>query len=279
MHIVNILMQAHYAIQTCDRSSWQGNDRYCSNDRAELTRKSVTSFLISVKYLSSKVNAFTQYVKIFDDNSSTETKQFLNEVAKKFSDTKIKIEVSQTSNTGIKSSISECYDWLAKNGKGYVYQVQDDYLFEPDALYQMIGIWFHVKEQTDTDCIVIPYNNPLLWGVNYVNRPTPRTLFLGEKQYWIQTYDTACTFLTTKDQFIQHRELYEKFLSLLDKPASEITELESISLNHMFTRKGVLGVMPMTSLALHMQTETEKDPYIDWKTRWDKVPDLVDINY
>jgi len=271
-------MQAHYAIQTCDRASWQGNPRYCTNDRAELTRKSVTSFLISAHYISNRVNAIIQHIKIFDDNSSLATQQFLADIAKKFTTDKIKIEVTQVSQTGIKGSIGECYDWLAKNGKGYVFQVQDDYLFEPDALYQMIGVWFHIKDQTDTDCIVIPYNNPVLWGVNYVNRPTPRTIFLGERQYWIQTYDTACTFLTTRDQFIQHKELYTEFLSMLDKPPSEITHLESVTLNYMFTRKGVLGVIPFTSVALHMQTESEKDPYIDWKTRWDCVPDLKDIN-
>ena len=43
------------------------------------------------------------------------------------------------------------------------------------------------------------------------------------------------------------------------------------SLNQMFTKKAVLGLMPIRSLSLHMQTELERDPYVDWQTLWDSI--------
>ena len=50
-----------------------------------------------------------------------------------------------------------------------------------------------------------------------------------------------------------------------------VGDLENKSLNKMFTERGVLGVQPFTSVALHMQDEYWKDPYIDWRKRWDSV--------
>jgi hypothetical protein len=140
-------------------------------------------------------------------------------------------------------------------------------------------MFFQLNDQVSTDPIVVGFNNPICWGVDYANRPTPRTIFMGEKRYWIQIYDTACTFFTSKKQFVQHIDLYKNFLALLDKPANELTELESISLNYMFTKRGVLGVCPIESLTLHVQGEQDKDPYVDWQKRWDNVPELSDIKF
>jgi hypothetical protein len=43
----------------------------------------------------------------------------------------------------------------------------------------------------------------------------------------------------------------------------------------MFTQRGILGIMPMNSVALHMQGPAEKDPYIDWKTLWDSIDENI----
>ena len=44
-----------------------------------------------------------------------------------------------------------------------------------------------------------------------------------------------------------------------------------MSINKILVERGVLGIAPLRSLALHMQTEAEKDPYIDWKSWWDNI--------
>ena len=105
---------------------------------------------------------------------------------------------------------------------------------------------------------------------SYLYRPTPRTIIPGTHRYWIQFYDVACTFMTSTEQFNKHWDLYETFLNF--SPTYE--NLEPESLNHMFVKRGVLGVMPVNSVALHMQGEFEKDPYIDWRSWWDAVKDI-----
>jgi hypothetical protein len=73
--------------------------------------------------------------------------------------------------------------------------------------------------------------------------------------------------MTTKQEFSKHWDMYEKFLSL----PSTYQKLEPESLNRIFVEKRTLGVQPVTSVALHMQSEYEKDPFIDWKQLWDSI--------
>jgi hypothetical protein len=39
----------------------------------------------------------------------------------------------------------------------------------------------------------------------------------------------------------------------------------------MLTQRGVLGLIPINSLAFHMQSELEKDPHIPWEPIWDNI--------
>jgi hypothetical protein len=76
--------------------------------------------------------------------------------------------------------------------------------------------------------------------------------------------------MTSHTQFNKHWDLYEKFFSI--NPSKGINgDLEAISLNYMLTQRGVLGITPVNSLALHMQGEQEVDPYIDWKEKWNQI--------
>ena len=77
---------------------------------------------------------------------------------------------------------------------------------------------------------------------------------------------------------MNHYDLMQEFLDILINPVKKDLGLEKDSLNKMFSQRGMLGVIPFTSLALHMQSELEKDLYIDWKQRWDKIPSLEELN-
>jgi hypothetical protein len=62
---------------------------------------------------------------------------------------------------------------------------------------------------------------------------------------------------------------YEKFLNM--NPNGEDGNLENVSINKIMVDRGVLGLQPFDSIALHMQSELEKDLYIDWEKRWNSV--------
>lgn len=265
------MTKVHYAFQACDTKSNQGEKRYCGDDRTLLSMKSLTSFLSSVKAVTEgDIGKDSEHhVMIFADNCSDAYIDYIYKCINHFSSNKIKIDLEISSGEGgLMRTLRKCWEWLEVNGKDIVYQIQDDYIFIESAIEEMVTVIFQVI----TDCkdhhpIVVPYNNPYLWLETYRYASIPMTMFPSRKRYWIQCYDIPCTFMTTKPQFSAHWDIYEKFLSM----SSTYSRLEPETLNRIFVDRKVLGLQPVTSVALHMQAETEKDPFIDWKSLWDSI--------
>lgn len=264
-------MNIHYALQTCDIASNQVEKRLYCNTKAELLKKCVTSFLQSVHKAAERERDIQHQIMIFDDHSTDETIYFLEKCVKILSRDNVKISLTRLENRGIMNSIKSCYDWLLQNGTDLVYQVQDDYLFENYAVTEVIDTYFKINQETSTEAIVTPYNAPYLWSEIYRNTTTPRTIFLGERRYWIQIYDISCSFLTSHKNFINNSDILNYFVSL--DPRNP--ELEKISLNKMMVNRGHLAVCPFESIALHMQGLYEKDPYVDWKLLWDSIDEDI----
>jgi len=262
----------HYAVQTCDSFSNIVRDRFTGTSKKEVTWKCVTSFFIAVDYAAKKNQETKHIIRVFDDRSSEETIEYLNKLKEKFQSENIEISIVKTKTPGLMESVRECYEWLREYGEQFVYQIQDDYLFTKTAVYEIIDIWFQMYNETKHHSMIVPYNDSWLWLVPYRNKPTPRTVIVGSGRYWIQCYEAGCSFFTSLENFIKHWKYLEKFLDL---PAHGIVidgkiQLESISINRIFD-EGVLGLTPITTLAMHIQSELEKDPHIDWKEWWDEV--------
>ena len=269
------MIHAHYALQTCDISVRDNSQpRYASDSKADILKKCITSFLVSAQTLEDAVPNVTQHIAIFDDHSTSETLEFLTGASQYFASDRIEIEVISLPTKGLFESVRACFNWLEQNGKDIVYQVQDDYLFEPNALYEMIGVFMKVYNDTKAHSIVTPYNHPHYHQTTYAYQSIPRIIVPGSNRYWVQHYEIPCTFLTSKVEFSKHWDLYENFFNgdLFD------SNLEINSFNKIITERNVLGIQPLTSVALHMQTDFDKDPYIDWKSQWDSVPDITSIS-
>jgi hypothetical protein len=58
---------------------------------------------------------------------------------------------------------------------------------------------------------------------------------------------------------------------MIDKTKNNNNDLENKSLNYMLTQRGVLGLVPINSVAFHLQSDLEKDPHIDYKPLWDSI--------
>jgi hypothetical protein len=269
---MNDKIEIHYALQTCDVFNYQINKRFCGNDRTLLSKKSIKSFLKAVKYISEIESNSWHYIRIFEDKCTEQLIKFIKNEIEIFSSEKIKIELVPLIGSGIANSIKSCYDWLISEGTNLVYQIQDDYLFTEKSLYYSVDMFYQLYNNYGTHPIICPYNNPEFIRI-YKGKTTPRLIELGKHSYWIQVYDTSCTFLTSHHQFKKHLDLYDKFYELIDKKIENknTTDLENKSLNYIFTRRGVLGVTPINGLNFHMQSEHERDPYIDWLPIWNSV--------
>jgi hypothetical protein len=262
-------MNIHYALQTCDVASNQVMNRITGTSKTEITKRCVTSFLNSVSFVSKIYPEINHVIKIFDDHSTDSTVSFLKSYIDRYNCDNMTLEVEQIQDTGIMQSIGKCYDWLEQNGTHLVYQVQDDYLFHPHAIVEMICLFNQLKIEVDTESVITPHNDPQWWMATYRNQVTPRTIFPSSSRYWIQIYDISCSFMTSHTKFMEIKDLRDIFLTFPGK-GDEHGNLENKSINYMFTQRGVLGVSPINSLALHIQGELEKDPYIKWEEWWNE---------
>jgi len=257
----------HYAYQLCDIASREGKPRICGDDRTLLSKKSFVSFVNSIKYLSNNLENTKHTICIFNDRSTDNLVSFVKDKIESLKQDNIDFVFENTAEPGILTSIKQCYLWLQANGIDFVYQVQDDYLFFETALLEMYKVIHQVKMETGYDIVASPFNDFWLWLAIYRNSSTPRIVIVGENRYWIQYYDMSCSFMTIHLEFSKHWDLYHKFFELLK---DNDPNLERYSLNYMLTQRA-LGLVPINSLAFHMQSELEKDPHTDWKPLWDSI--------
>jgi glycosyltransferase involved in cell wall biosynthesis len=260
-------LKIHYALQTCDIAFKQIEKRFCADTKKEVIRKCMTSFFESVKHAAQFQRTVEHIIVIFDDGSTEDTVSFLQGCAERYTKENVSVEFVSIEARSVMGSIRTCYEWLLENGEDLVYQVQDDYLFEESAIAECIDIFFKLHNELDTQAIVTPYNAPYLWSMVYKNQTTPRTIFMGSNRYWIQIYDISCSFLTSHKNFVAHKDFLYKFLEMNPRDP----DLEKVSLNRILVERGVLGICPFESIALHMQGDYEKDPYVDWKKLWDSI--------
>lgn len=260
------MIKVHYAVQTCDVNSYQKPQRFCGDDRTLLSKKSIKSLIDSINYCNEKKNGVEHIVMIVEDKCTKELINFINSIKE---NSNIKIELHTLPKSGIVESIRYCYNWLDKNGVDLVFQVQDDYLFEKNAIYESLDMFYKTMYERKEHSIIQPFNDVTYWYFGYKNQITPRMIAMGESRYWIQIYDTSCSFLTSHIQFKQHWDLYEKFFELIPHVTKENNVLENRSLNYIFTQRNVLGLTPVNTLTHHIQTQP--DPYVDWKVLWDSI--------
>lgn len=264
-------MKINYALQTYDIASNSCFDRYCTNDKRELVQKCVSSFFRAIEY-ASKQNDYIHNVKIFDNGSSEITISLLNKIIDQISSEKIIIKIDKINTGSMIKSIKECFNWLKTEEGDIVYLVQDDYLYTETSIHEMLDIYCSILKDYSHECIVYPFNTPDHWKVQYRGRSTPRSIHLGCKQYWIQCYDISCCFMTGKNQ-LKNKWDTIKFFTSIDQINGIYGNLENISLNTLLVHQGILGLMPFESVALHMQGEREKEPFVNWKQRWEAVKD------
>lgn len=257
----------HYAVQICDTKNNQRIKRICGPDRTLLSKKSIQSLLSSIEHAAIFDKSVQHILTFFQDSCSNEIKKFTEKIQKKYSNDNIKIDIKDLKPLGIMNSILNCWNWLEQNGCDIVYQIQDDYIYYPEAIKDMIDMFYKIYKENNTHPIIYPLNDHYHWITQYKNRSTPRLIVPGRDRYWIQIYDIPCCFLTSKLEFSKHWNLYNKFLNT----DLDTGRLEADSLNLILTQQGVLGLAPIQSLANHMQSELDIDPFMNWQELWNSI--------
>lgn len=233
--------------------------RYPGVEKSEISRRCILSLIDSINYLINHTK-ITVNLLVVDDHSSD---AHIATVKSALKNCLAITELRSLSTIGILESLKTCYLYGKEHGKDLVYFAQDDYLYEESCLAEMIGIY---EQYADTSIgrsiCVYPYNDPYRYQSHNI---VPVRIVQGNSRHWRTNYQTACCFMVEHKTIIQEWDLFEAFYQHPVDP-----KMEDDTINVLFQKREHVLFTPIPSLALHMQYETERDPYIDWKKLWNK---------
>lgn len=248
-----------------------GIKRYMSNDKSEISYRCIKSLVKSINHLVKEKSTHIKVrLKIFDDHSD---QRFLNRLDKILKTCNFNYDLEHLTVTGIMPSIKACYEYGRDNGIDLVYFVQDDYLYYETCIYEMVDAYYQFTDKTKRPVCIYPFDDPYRYGIPPERTPLT-TVHLGMKRHWKVSNTTASCFM------IDHVTLcknYDLFDAMANHEVNEI--MEDVTINRLFTERNCVLFIPIPSCALHAQSDTEKDPYLDWKSLWDEFDDGKEIDY
>ncbi len=208
-------------------------------------------------------DALPQYefeLAIFDDHSDAQTVHDLQEM---LLGARSKTNFFALESHGIMPSILACYEYGKEHGRDLVYFAQDDYLFCETAITEMIQFDEAASAKLRAPISIYPFNDPFRY--TDINNHEFLRMVQGEFRHWRTNNHTASCFMT-------HHSIIEKNWDLFYKMGtSEVSaSMERDSINCLWQERGYFLFTPIPSLALHLQYDTEKDPFIDWRAWWDR---------
>jgi hypothetical protein len=256
-------MSVEIVLRTCDHSNIH-NDwrvRYFDIPKNELLKGCVKSLINSCKDVDDL--KFT----VFDDHSSQETVDWLKDKLKQCA---FETEFISLEENGYNHSAFKQWERCRDSECDFVYSIEDDYLHCPTAIQELIDSYNIFYERLKKDDIVLyPFDEPSEYD------PPKRNDFIvhGSHRHWRTGIFTTQVLFCKPKLFKQHWDLFEvlalKYNGDYLKPRVEHYE-ESNTIWKLWTEGPVLRFNPIPSLALHLQFEQQKDPFIDWQKWWNE---------
>jgi hypothetical protein len=242
--------------------------RYCGASKIEVSSRCVFSLIDSLNY-AVKNNPYTEIkLKIFDDHSSKEFLDILNQLIL-ISNFEINLEHLETH--GIMPSILSCYEYGKNYGTDWVYFIQDDFLFQKNSIDLMLYAIEDFSLKLGSPASIHAFNDP--WEYIIPENTMIKSHIVASKDRYWRTNVHAVFSLLTHHSIIKNN--WDLFYKMGTSKVCKTMELDSIS--KLFYQRGYYQFTPIPSLTLHMQGETEKDLFIDWKSWWNEY-DLEKLN-
>ena len=254
-------MSVEVVLRTCDHANIH-NDwrvRYHNVPKKELVRGCVTSLINSCKLVNDLK------LTVLDDHSSQETVDWLQA---ELLSSKLNYEFIALENNGYNHSANEQWKMCRDSQYNLVYSIEDDYLHAPTAIQEMTESYYLFSNRLKHDNIILyPFDEPSEYD------PPKRNDFIvhGSNRHWRTGVFTTQVLFCQPKVFQEHWELFEtlalKYNGDYLKPRTEHYE-ESNTIWKLWNNGPFLRFNPIPSLALHMQFEQQKDPFIDWQQWW-----------
>lgn len=261
-------MRLEIILRTHDQSNVHTDrQRYCDMDKKTLILGCLSSLINSANQVQNCDINF----KVLDDHSSSE---FIQELYNCFEHSKWPYELYNLTQSGYNHSALKQFEFCRDSEADLVYSVEDDYLHCTSALTEMLDSYQLFKDKSGQEIVIYPFDMP----DDYVPpHMAPSFVVHGSHRHWKTGIWTTNTFLLRPQVLIDHWPVFERLATQYNPdysiPGEHVHEGNTIC---NIWKNHALRFSPIQSLALHMQFDTQMDPYIDWTKWWQDYTILKD---
>lgn len=274
-------MKLHIVIRTHDgKNIHEDKPRYIPVSKTELVIGCVSSLVNSANQVSNHSIHFI----ILDDHS---TEELINSLKNVFSLSIHSWKLIHLEDIGFNHSALKQFECCKNSTADLIYSVEDDYLHSPSAIIEMIDTYINLKKKYDlNEVCIFPYDTPQEYDFNLKEK----FLITREKlRHWKSSTWTTQTFMTSPkvlQDYWEHFETLAKGFKVISRDLKgKINDKkiiwEDTTIGNVW-RDHVPVFHPIPSLALHVQFEKERDPYInhlEWWNKYTKIEKITKILY
>lgn len=255
-----VILQSHSLGDSQHYLGISKQERFCKCPKAEITRRCSRSLVETMNHAQSLLSDSTFELVVFDDHSDENT---IKELKDNLSIAKFKTQLIHLETRGIMPSILRCYEHGKEFGQEFVYFAQDDYLYDTTAIYDMVTTLIDTTLKLGNFTSIYPYDDPY----KYIPENTAVTshIIRHRGRHWRTLPMTASCFMTHIKVIKDNWDLFEAM-----GKHEVTTKMEDETINQLFRTRGYYLFVPIPSLALHMQYDTEMDDQINWQSWWDR---------
>lgn len=231
--------------------------RYFNISKTKLIQGCLTSLIRSANML---VGHDVSYV-VLDDHSTDELIDSFDDI---FALTSYPYQIINLDQRGHNYSGLKQFEYCKNSTADIVYSVEDDYLHCSSALVEMVEAYVLFKQKMQKEVCIYPFDMPDDYVPPWLE---PCYVVHGTKRHWKTGTWTTQTMMCNPCVFNDYWAIFEELANGYDPNTHLIHEGNTIS---KIWKNHVPRFSPIPSLALHMQFDTQVDPFIDWKMWWGK---------
>lgn len=195
-------------------------------------------------------------IHLIHDGSS---KDFNDNLVKLLDDDKLNILLHKTKVDGNRGSYLECCDQISKS-EDIIFFIEDDYLFEPQAIEELIFTYSRISTLLNKDIFLSPSDYAF-----YYDAPYKTALFIGKEYRWRYVGESLLTLMFSKEIFNNYKNNIRLVGEVINDPFEK-------PLHDLF--KEIPCLAPVKSLAYHLSRHV---PAIseNWLSLWKKNYDQL----
>ena len=265
-------------IKTCTSVNLvtQNKKRIFESDKSEYTFRTLNSLKRNISFILKNTNQISIKIYILDQNSYLKDleiiKSIFEELPINFELIKLEneefpnIKVLQKNNNQIEKnmkstmiSILKSFQMAKDKSEDLIYFVEDDYIHEEKALYEMVLTYEKISSQVGGELFLCPVDYPYLY-----KKAENTNILIGNNYHWRTIKESLLTFMTSKQMLLKHFEELNLMASKEHEPFE--TPLHKIYENE-------LCLSPVPSLAMHctnINSVFGLSPNLDWKKIWEE---------